>query len=56
VFGAGGLWLLVLLGGAADAAIECFRQPGSALSFRTGAAVIVVYHGMWALYMRRLFD
>ena len=56
VFGAGGLWLLVLLGGAAFAAIECFRQPRSALSFRTGAAVIVVYHGLWALYMLRLFD
>jgi hypothetical protein len=56
VFGAGGLWLLALLGGAALAAVECFRQPRSALSFRAGAAVIVVYHGLWALYMLRLFD
>lgn len=56
VFGAGGLWLLVLLGGAALAAVECFRQPRPALSFRTGAAVIVVYHALWALYMLRLFD
>jgi hypothetical protein len=56
VFGAGGLWLLALLGGAAFAAVESFRQPRPALSFRTGAAVIVVYHGLWALYMLRLFD
>ena len=56
VFGAGGLWLLALLGGAALAAVECFRQPLSDLSLRTGAAVIVVYHGLWALYMLRLFD
>jgi hypothetical protein len=56
VFGAGGLALLALLGGAALAAVECFRQPHRALSFRTGAAVIVVYHGLWALYMLRLFD
>jgi hypothetical protein len=56
VFGAGGLSLVALLGGAALAAVECFRQPRPALSFRTGAAVIVVYHGLWALYMLRLFD
>jgi hypothetical protein len=56
VFGAGGLWLLALLGGAALAAVECFRQPRPALSFRTGVAVIVLYHGLWALYMLRLFD
>lgn len=56
VFGAGGVWLLALLGGAAFAAVECFREPRPALSFRTGAAVIVVYHGLWALYMLRLFD
>lgn len=55
VFGAGGLWLLALLGGAALAAVECFRQPRPVLSLRTGAAVIVVYHGLWALYMLRLF-
>jgi hypothetical protein len=56
VFGAGGLWLVALLGGAAFAAVECFRQPRPALSFGTGATVIVVYHGLWALYMLRLFD
>ena len=56
VFGAGGFWLLVLLGGAAFAAVECFRLPRPDLSFRTGAAVVVVYHGLWALYMLRLFD
>lgn len=56
VFGAGGLWLLALLGGGALAAVESFRQPRSELSFRTGAAVIVVYHALWALYMLRLFD
>lgn len=56
VFGAGGLWLLALLGGAALAAVESFRQPRRDLSFRIGAAVIVVYHGLWALYMLRLFD
>jgi hypothetical protein len=56
VFGAGGLWLLALLGGAALAAVESFRQPRAALSFRIGAAVIVGYHGLWALYMLRLFD
>jgi hypothetical protein len=56
VFGAGGLWLLALLGGAAYAAVESFRQPRRDLSLRIGGAVIVVYHGLWALYMLRLFD
>jgi hypothetical protein len=56
VFGAGALWLLALLGAAAFTAVESFRQPRSDVSFRTGAAVIVVYHGLWALYMLRLFD
>ena len=56
VFGAGGLWLLALLGGAAFAAVQAFDRPRSGLSFRTAAAVIVVYHGLWALYMLRLFD
>ena len=56
VFGAGGLWLLALLGSAAFAAAQCFDRPRPALSFRTGAAVIVVYHGLWALFMLRLFD
>ncbi len=56
VFRGGGLWLAALLAGSTLAAIEAFRRPDGANAFRAGVAIVVIYHGLWVVYMLRLFD
>ena len=56
IFSGAGWWLLALIGGSVVAAVESFRSGDRASLLRAGTAVIVVYHGLWALFMFRLFD
>lgn len=63
VFGATGLFLLVLLAAVTALAIESFdtlaRVDDAAGALRSGlvagVAVVVTYHGLWALFMVRQF-
>jgi len=67
VFGGSGLFLPVVVVVAAILAVESFDQApapreagedGAAVraSLRIGLALVLVYHGLWALYMNRLFS
>jgi hypothetical protein len=65
--GRGLVLLLVVLAGSSAAAIESFEHAGRSDdgddgkgglrgSLRAGFTVLAVYHGLWAIYMLRLFD
>jgi hypothetical protein len=56
VFRGGGLWLIALLAGSLTAAVQAFDRAGRELAFRVGACTVVVYHGLWAVFMFQLFD
>lgn len=66
IFAGAGLWLPVLIIAASWLAIEAFDRaahgseawaPDASLrtAFGTGLALLVVYHGLWVVFMLRLF-
>jgi hypothetical protein len=56
VFRGGGLWLFALLAGSLTAAVQAFDRAGRELAFRVGVCTVVVYHGLWGVFMFQLFD